>query len=524
MKIKTIFKNIFEKIKKIFKTYPITMTILYIITLIYFIFGYDYNEKMFNVLFNIYSILGLTFFGTLFSEIFYKDNKMKKYSLSSIAIIIAGLFNRLLEYNDKRIVSDFIIGYIILLLGLSLYKLIKNSEIDIKKFFINVCSKIFYTTIIYLVVLLGLNAIIFLLKWLIFTNSSFLEDFDKVLLVPFGIYFVPSVINILTNAKEIKVDNFIKSLVLYVLTPISFSALIIIYVYIIKIAIIHEMPENLIGRCLIGLFIFTIITYLMGSNYKEEKFGKLSNVLPIIYAPLMILEIYSILVRVFEYGLTPLRYLSVLFIVFEIAFYILNYYKKSEKLRILVIVGIIISMIYVVPPFNYKKVSNLSQKHILEKYIRNNTSLEKCTKEEKQKIIGAYDYLYYYGDEREYLNKLIKKEDIIKLRKENNDYNSNYYNTSLYYKDDINMIDIKEYSKMERLNSGESSNNINLKEIIFKICKENNFDDEKLKEYLNKKILIEIDNNKKLFITDLFVNYNNEDIRYFNVNGYIFEK
>ena len=204
MKIKLLLKNSFEKIKEIFKTYPITMIILYIITLIYLIFGYDYNESISNILFNIYSILGLSFFGTFFSEIFYKDHRIKKYSLSAIAIIIAVLFNRLLEFNDKRIVSECIIGYIILVLGLSIYKLIKNSEIDIKKFFLNVCSKIFYTTIIYLVVLIGLNVIIILLKWLIFTNSSFLEDFDKVLLVPFGLYFVPSVINILTTINRLK--------------------------------------------------------------------------------------------------------------------------------------------------------------------------------------------------------------------------------------------------------------------------------------------------------------------------------
>lgn len=524
MKIKLLFKNLLEKFKQIFKTYPITMVILYIISLIYLIFGYEYSKELFNVRFNIYSILGLSLFGTFFSEVYFKDNKIKKYSFSSIAIIIAGVFNRLLKYNDKKIIIEFIIAYIVLLMGLSVFKLIKNSEIDAKKFILNVCSKIFYTTIIYSVILIGLNSIILLLKWLIFTNSLFLDDFDKVVLVPMGLYYIPCILNIFTNAKEIKVDNFIKSIVLYILTPIAISSLAIIYIYIIKIAILREMPENLIGRCLICLFIFTIFTYICGVNYKEEKFGKLANILPLVFGPLMILEAYSIFVRIFQYGFTPIRYMGVLFIIFELAFYVLNYYKKAEKLSYLIIIGTILLIIFVIPPLNYRNVSVLSQKFILEKYVRKNASLQQCSKEDRLKIIGAYEYLYYEANERDYLNTIIKKGDIVNLRKQNNDNNKYSNNRSLYYKDNINSIDIKDYSKMEKIDNDYYSKEENLKEIITRICKENDFDDEQLSDYLNKKVFVEISNNKKLFITNLYVNYSDEEILYFNVDGYIFEK
>ena len=50
-------------------------------------------------------------------------------------------------------------------------------------------------------------------------------------------------------------------------------------------------------------------------EFKKDNFIKVAKIIPYIYLPLMILEIYSIMTRIIAYGFTPSRYLFILFII-----------------------------------------------------------------------------------------------------------------------------------------------------------------------------------------------------------------
>ena len=80
--------------------------------------------------------------------------------------------------------------------------------------------------------------------------------------------------------------------------------------YIIKIIVFKDMPSNQIFRILAALFILGCPIWTMVCNFKEDTIiDKINKLLPKLFIPFIILQIYSIGVRILENGITENRYL-----------------------------------------------------------------------------------------------------------------------------------------------------------------------------------------------------------------------
>lgn len=88
--------------------------------------------------------------------------------------------------------------------------------------------------------------------------------------------------------------------------------------------------------------------------------------MPVLFIPLFILQIYSIIIRIIPYGFTEKRYMCVMFLVFELAAIILSLSKQRKKEINIIFVTIIIVLIStIMPKINMEDVtawSNLNWK------------------------------------------------------------------------------------------------------------------------------------------------------------------
>ena len=179
-------------------------------------------------------------------------------------------------------------------------------------------------------------------------------------------------------------DNaaFTKKFVSYVLLPCVWIAMFVIYLYVVKIFVTQEVPSNEIFSICASLFAIGMPIWMMASGFVEEKtsrYAKLISITKYIYAPFILLEIYSMSVRVKAYGLTEQRYAAIMFILLQIIYILWN--RHYENL-ILVFVGCL--FIGLLLPFgNASYLSYQSQKN---RFVKNQTT-------DKEVAAEAYDYL-----------------------------------------------------------------------------------------------------------------------------------
>lgn len=149
-----------------------------------------------------------------------------------------------------------------------------------------------------------------------------------------------------------------------------------------KIFVTQEVPSNEIFGICASLFAIGMPIWMMASGFVEEKtsrYAKLISITKYIYAPFILLEIYSMSVRVKAYGLTEQRYAAIMFILLQIIYILWN--RHYENL-ILVFVGCL--LIGLLLPFgNASYLSYQSQKN---RFVKNQTS-------DKEVAAEAYDYL-----------------------------------------------------------------------------------------------------------------------------------
>lgn len=547
MKIKEKLKSTFQMIKKVFEKNPVTIISILLFsafTAIAMDTELITDEWWQNIiLFTLYFVSG-TF---LVEAFFDKNNPQKVISCvisAIIAIVFVVLHNHALEM--EIILWKIAVCYVLTLWILSIYFRFKKMEKNFTEYFLKVSVNILKTSIIYGVLATGITIVSSIFVYLIWEEIGYIL-IARLQIILVGFYYIPKLIYCLTDVEG-EVNVFFKGLIKYVLTGLVMISFVIIYMYMIKILILRDMPKNQIFRILSALFIVGMPIWTMMQYFKDESLWyKISLKLPVAFIPFILLQIYTIGIRIADNGFTPLRYICVALVVFEII-YSLIYILKKEKIEILLLIfNAIVVVSLIVPGINMFKISDVSQAQNL-KIFKNKSDY---TEEEKEKIYGAYRYLKYSEKGEEYINQILDEEDIeeiktfhpSKINKNNSEFK--YINASISYE----KINVKEYSDLYFITSSSRSNNKSLEETFKKIkltyqdadvtieidaleeFKEyvNTYMDsgkEELDEYFDAHHEIEIDSDKKLIIKSFSLNYNPDSkiVRNYSMKGYLLEK
>ena len=256
------------------------------------------------------------------------------------------------------------------------------------------------------------------------------------------------------------------------------------------------------------------------------------------------MQIYAIAVRVLDYGLTPMRYLGIMLIIFEII-YIALYYKKKEKIENILIVFLCMSVICLYVPFiNMYDVSFYSQYNNLKIYKEKDI----LTENDEKRIRGAYQYLRQNPDNETLINNYLTQEEIEEITNFGNEQHEEQKNTEgISVSEDDEIIDVQGYSKIYKDISSvtDYSSDADDLDAIFKnitftnrsqsyefsidlssIVREYISNKENIDEYFSQNNKVMIDENRCFVITDFNIRYNivNELIENYSIDGYVLEK
>lgn len=553
MKLKEKILGVLQTFKKSIGKFPLTIISAIVLTVIYTICLDNYSIET-TTLTNISLFIVIFASSTFLIETVLETKIKKKIIYYIIAAIWAtvltyavnieegllGMSNTIFLFKIER----FIICYLIATIVLAIYYNYKNLNKTFEQYVTSTFVTIFKTSLIYGILAIGIAMITAVFVYLILDGESYILVARMEILL-FGVYYIPTVLYSFYDQEE-EIGKFAKIVIKYVLGTLVIVAFAIIYMYIIKIIFLRDMPSNLIFRILSALFIIGLPVWTMILSFKEDTtLDKINRKLPLLFIPFIILQIYSIGTRILSNGITELRYLCLMLIIFEIV-YIIIYLTKKEKVSRILLVFLALTVISTIAPYiNMFTISNLSQYNNLKIYKQKTEYSE----EEKTKIYGAYNYLRHSSIEgKKYIENYLTKDDeelIKKLKNSGTKKSDNGKN--IYVDKDINYIEVEGYKKVYKIDSysyNSSKENRTIDETFSNIeinTQESNYSIEAnilplINEYVNhenemnnyseENNELKLDENKKIILERLILEYDDttKNVSYYNMSGYLLEK
>ena len=553
MKLKEKIVGVLQTFKKSIGKFPLTIISAIVLTVIYTICLDNYSIET-TTLTNI-SLFIVIFASSTFLIETVLENKIKKkiiyYIIAAIwATVLTyavnieegllGMSNTIFLFKIER----FIICYLIATIVLAIYYNYKSLNKTFEQYVTSTFVTIFKTSLIYGILAIGIAMITAVFVYLILDGESYILVARMEILL-FGVYYIPTVLYSFYDQEE-EIGKFAKIVIKYVLGTLVIVAFAIIYMYIIKIIFLRDIPSNLIFRILSALFIIGLPVWTMILSFKENTtLDKINRKLPLLFIPFIILQIYSIGTRILSNGITELRYLCLMLIIFEIV-YIIIYLTKKEKVSRILLVFLALTVISTIAPYiNMFTISNLSQYNNLKIYKQKTEYSE----EEKTKIYGAYNYLRHSSIEgKKYIENYLTKDDEELIKKlKNSGAKKSDNGKNIYVDKDINYIEVEGYKKVYKIDSysyNSSKENRTIDETFSNIeinTQESNYSIEAnilplINEYVNhenemnnyseENNELKLDENKKIILERLILEYDDttKNVSYYNMSGYLLEK
>lgn len=287
-------------------------------------------------------------------------------------------------------------GYALLLLLGTVYFCHRKSGIGFAEYMLHVLANFCVTTAVYIVLSIGVVLVLSVADILFF--DGILGNFTTTgTILVTGLYYVPGCITALRNMDS-EIDNSpVKYLLRDMITSLTIFAMMIVYAYLIKILLLWEMPSNEIFGTVTGLFCFGMPIWVMDCYYWDDsRYMRIVQRLPYGLIPLIPLQIYAMGVRIYEYGMTPSRYLGTGMVVVEIAVLVIWYYWKDNMERVLLVLGVCVAIAFLAPGINMNSLSDRWQGAIEERLAKAGTDMETDTKVESHRIhccqmVGSLD-------------------------------------------------------------------------------------------------------------------------------------
>lgn len=528
-KVKDFFNRLTSNYKTYVKQYMATNIVIIIATLVFTFANFNAWSKFLTSFAIIAVIAAINFFVV---ESYFKEKKSKMYSCVA-GFVIAVVLERFAHYNVfGASASRILTGYYIVAFLIGLFKVIKNSGLELSKYCTRVFKNLFGTGVIYGILVVGF-ALIMAISISLLTPGKNYELVLRAQIAIAGFFLIPATLLSITNTEG-ENSKFIETVISFVLLPLTAIATIIIYIYMIKILVLRQIPQNSIYRIIAGLFVVAFPVWVMTYEYKQKnKFVEVfSKIMPIAFIPLIGLQVYSIGARIGENGITPVRYMGVMFIIFEIIAIVLSIVNKRKYLTNAVLVAAVLMAIStILPVVNMEEISNYNQASRLKNAWREGESFTSLSSEEKATASSAYRYLLIQENSEKYLPKYLDKEELTeKLIEHYSPYGdegetydekrTTYKRVNYQYPDD-GVITVEGYNRIKKFKVYEydineenlesvslyDTFNINLKDYVIGLIEANKNGDESAKEYIVSHRVHRVDDSRDIYITDVNLSY-----------------
>lgn len=446
-------ESFFNKLKKVdyltpLKRMPLSVLSAVLITfLTIFLIWTDSESEIAKQLPRLVYFFYIVMLGTvamyLIIEKYSKLNKYKNMFLAAaVAVSLILSFLAYPEVSGSNIEQMYVYRMVILwifaylLVFASPYLSLKSSDKAFWKFTYTVflrMSLIFLSLSVFLLGIAGAFAAI----------DSLLDiQIDWRLFVSFiavAYLFLLSYVSILSMPKELNEEvtdkNFpmvIYRITQFIFLPLLSIYLVILYLNLLQIIFTGEVPSNQLVSLTLSFLLPGLVSIILLYPLKHsEKYSWVKNfikILSVLILPLMGSYFYGILVRVNEYGFTPMRFIVVLTGIFIVllSFY-LFFWKEARLVHSVIKLPIILLIFSFIPVINIFTISENNQYAKLIEKLESHGVIENSELTGKSVSLGYQEYylleselesiINMYGTDG--LDRILSKEQLSKLELDN---------------------------------------------------------------------------------------------------------
>ncbi|MCL9804921.1 DUF4153 domain-containing protein [Flavobacterium amniphilum] len=295
--------------------------------------------------------------------------------------------------------------------------------------------------------------------------------------------------------KESEYPIVLKFFTQFILIPLLFIYVVILYFYSGKILLAWELPRGWVSYLVLAYSVVGILALLLVHPLKEVAARSwvkaFSKIFYFSLIPLVVLLFTAIFTRLLQYGFTEPRYFVLLLAIWVSTIALYFIFRKEATIKFIPVSLFLFGLFALIfPYFNALSVSKRSQKKELENILMANNLLEKGKINFSKPVIDTV--ARQITNKFEYLNERFEKEylakflmDSIKAKKEF--INGNFWDYAAFFPNIksttstknatfLNLISKKTFSTVEnyqyiiQLNSYENPE-VKIKNDIFKINK-----------------------------------------------------
>ncbi|MGY4537471.1 hypothetical protein ACVW0P_001890 [Mucilaginibacter sp. UYNi724] len=243
-----------------------------------------------------------------------------------------------------------------------------------KSLFLRFLTSILYSGVLFLGLIVALQAIRFLFGLSLGSNTNLILFIwiAGIFNTLFFLAGVPASINALN--EDFSYPKGLKVFTQYVLIPLSTVYVLILLAYEVKILIEWNLPKGTVSNLIMGYSVFGILSILLVYPIREESENKwiktYTKSFYFLLIPLLILLFLAVSRRVLPYGITIPRYYLVtlgFWLLFTTGYFLLS---KKQNIKVIPISLCIVAFLSIYGPFNAFKISNYSQMQVLKKIFK----------------------------------------------------------------------------------------------------------------------------------------------------------
>lgn len=299
--------------------------------------------------------------GCWLSETLFENNRKRKLLVILSCACLSGVFAFLrcsdIMGEDSVRITEWIAGYVIVMLALIVLFSYRKTKLSFSEFAGGVFTN--EMVVAFLSVLIFIGGLLFFAT----LEALFEGDFDYGYLSTVYLFCFSVLAGCVwaLNDAEKEMHPAILFSLWYILPVIAMGIMAAGYLYVFKMLFLREVPSNEVFTTMTALFAVCFPVWIMSSTFqKEGTYHRFLSLFPWLFLPLLVLQVYSLGIRIGEYGLTEQRYLGVMLILFEAVAIFMCKFMSSHTERLLYVV-IALTVIAVYAPFiNMTSLSRLN--------------------------------------------------------------------------------------------------------------------------------------------------------------------
>lgn len=473
--------NFYQKIKNSLSDYAVSL-IAIVVTSVYAAFHFAMEMEFDSAFWSepVFDTIGRGMvcfcFGAVFVETFFTGQKRKKIGALLVAAMLAvplaigtGLDAEMQIFKMagsilEELTYRFLYGYMLLLTLGTVYFCFKKTGLSFSEYVLKAFSNLMKTFIAFWILSFGALLIIGIVDELLLDDYSYFDMSIEILII--GLYLVPMCLSGLRDMKD-EPGAFLKTVVKYIMLLLSACGMAIVYFYVLKILILWEMPSNEVFSIVSALFCLGMPVWLMMEAYADDtRYYKVFSKLPYLFSPLIVLQLYSMVVRISQYGVTPERYMGMMLILFEVVTLFIWHFGKKKRETMLAFLCLLVFIAFWMPGINMYRVSNLCQQSFLKKYYQEVLDGKEISGLAYERLKGSYQYLKSQEQTEAFAMQYdIKEESFVAMLKEIEITDSTlteYETHDIHCCQMVGELDVADYQKMDMLNQAECYNSMGL--------------------------------------------------------------